>query len=188
MKITFDLFEIELEGYPYEIRFQGHESEPKCSGINGSDPATKDGKGGIFIQSDYQYCGIGIQEDGEFIRFNQTVEIIFGNPMNSDLVYRSFKHSTHASCLYARNQTNELSFNVFNRITQNIIEGLLFSLSQILRSGWRSGIVNILLSLRSQVRSLLLSLSSENQSYIRLFVIMTSQTKKNNAQFFLNTN
>lgn len=146
MKITFDLFEIELEGYPYEIRFEGQETDPICSGITGSDPATKDGKGGIFIKADYQNCGIGIREEGEFIRFNQTVEIIFGNPMNSTLVYRSFKHTTHASCLYARNQTNELSFNVFNRITQNIIEGLFIislkfcktCLSEILRLNSKS--------------------------------------------------
>ena len=124
MKITFAKFEIDLEGFPYEIRFQNQANDSRCSGINSTSAANMDGSGGLFISAGYQDCGIEIREAGEFIQFNQTVEIIFGHPMESSLVYRSFKHSTEASCLYARNKTSELNFNVFNRMTQNILEGM----------------------------------------------------------------
>ena len=122
MKITFSLSDIALEGFPYEIRFKGEEGNANCSGITGSSVNNTDGKGGIFIETDYLDCGVGIQQYGEYIQFNQTVEIIYGNPMNSTLVYRSFKHETEASCFFHVNQTEDLSFNVFNRISENVIE------------------------------------------------------------------
>ncbi|XP_066917357.1 fibrocystin-L-like [Clytia hemisphaerica] len=122
MKITFSLSDIALEEFPYEIRFKGQEDNANCSGITGSSVNNTDGKGGIFIETSYLDCGISIHQYDEYIQFNQTVEIIYGNPMNSTLVYRSFKHDTQASCFFHVNQTTELSFNVFNRISENVIE------------------------------------------------------------------
>lgn len=103
----------------FEIKFLGQEGVSGCSMVMSNTTNTNGAM--IYIEADYENCGVTIYEDNDKLIYNQTVIVLYGrNPSNS-LVFREEHDEYIVKCIKDRGQTESLvnPINVTARETGN---------------------------------------------------------------------
>lgn len=102
MSVIFNKNELDVSGRNYTIKFNNQSNE-KCQ-IN-DQTSSNIRAGSIWIEANYNECGIKATQDGTNIVYNQKIVIIYGKNKGNDLIQRQEKDEYNIRCIKARNFT-----------------------------------------------------------------------------------
>lgn len=121
LSLSFNKTELDGAGSNYTISFNGS-TDSNCQ-ITGETSSNIQGDR-IWIQANYDQCGIKVSEDNTTIVYNQIVVLNFQEAPNHPLIYRGKRDEYHIRCQKTRSFTQSASvFNVTKDAGSTINKG-----------------------------------------------------------------
>ena len=112
MKMFFNLTKLNSHNRDFKIHFL-NQTNITCQVAHNSTENIINNQT-IWLESDYDKCGIDVQQRDGKIVYNQTVVVTYGKDLVSTIVSRKENTFFTAECLKANNFTVQLEGNYFN--------------------------------------------------------------------------